>query len=148
MKIILLEDVKDMGKKGDMVEAKAGYARNYLIPRGLAAEATQSNVTELKHQRHAKSKKAAKALARAQELKGKMEEEVLNMKVKAGEGGRIFGSVTTMDISAGLKELGYTVDKKRVVLDQPLKTLGEHKVKLKLHHEVEAEIRLLLVGEE
>ncbi|NLY37590.1 MAG: 50S ribosomal protein L9 [Tissierellia bacterium] len=148
MKVILLTDVKGMGKKGDLLEAKDGYARNYLLPRELAMEATPSNLRELDHQNAAKDKKEIKALEKAEALKNKMEKEVLEMKVKAGEAGRIFGSVTAMDISTGLKRLGYNVDKKRIVLEHPLKTLGEHEVKLKLHPQVQAKIRLLLVGEE
>lgn len=148
MKIILLVDVENMGKKGDLLEAKDGYARNYLLPREMAMEATPSNLRELDHQNEAKDKRATKALDKADKLREKMEKEVLEMKVKAGEAGRIFGSVTAMDISAGLKKLGYNVDKKRIVLEHPLKTLGEHEVKLKLHPEVHAKIRLLLVEEE
>lgn len=148
MKIILLEDVKNMGKKGDLLEAKDGYARNYLLPRALAMEATPSNLRELEHQNYAKDKKEAKALEKAENLKEKMEKEVLEMKVKAGEAGRIFGSVTAMDISAGLKKLGYNIDKKRIALESPLKSLGEHEVKLKLHPQVQAKIRLLLLEED
>lgn len=147
MKVILLKDVKDMGKKGELIEAKDGYARNYLLPRGLAMEATPSNLREWEHQAQAKDKREAQALEKAQELCANMEKEVLEMKVKAGEAGRIFGSVTAMDISSGLKLLGYSVDKKNILLDHPLKTLGEHEVKLKLHSQVQAKIRLRLVGE-
>lgn len=148
MKVILLKDVKGIGKRGELIDAKDGYARNYLLPRGLATEATSSNIRELDHQNKAKEKRDAEALAEAQALKERLEKENPQIKVKAGDAGRIFGSVTSMDIAEGLEKLGYKVNKKGILLNLPLKTLGQHEVEIKLHPQVIAKVRLSLVGED
>lgn len=148
MKVILLKDVKDIGKKGELIEAKDGYARNFLLPRGLAVEATASNIRELDHQNKAKEKRDAEALTEAHELKAQLEKEKLVMKVRAGDAGRIFGSVTSMDIEKGLKDLGYKLKRKDIQLEQPLKTLGEHEVTIRVHPRVRARLQLSLVGED
>ncbi len=148
MKVILLKDVKSLGKRGELIEAKDGYARNFLLPRGLAVEATSSSLKELEHQDKAKDKRNVKSLERAKALKEKLEGEKLELRVKAGDGGRIFGSVTTMDIAKILESLGYKIDRKSILLDQPLKSLGEHEVDVKLHSQVMAKIKLLVEGEE
>lgn len=147
MKVILTADVRGIGKRGELVEAKDGYARNFLFPRGLAMEATEANLRELKHQNKAKDKREEEALEAARELKRALEAKTLIMKVKAGDAGRIFGSVTAMDIAAELEKQGYRVDKRAIHLDSPLKTLGEHQVKVKLHSQVQADVKLVLQGE-
>lgn len=147
MKVILLKDVKNIGKKGELIEAKDGYARNFLLPRGLAVEATASSMKELEHQYRAREKRDAKALEKAQGLKEKLQEEKLEMAVKAGEAGRIFGSVTSMDIAEVLEKLGYRIDRKNILLEHPLKTLGEHDVDIKLHPQVIARLKLVVTGE-
>lgn len=147
MKVILLKDVKNIGKKGELIEAKDGYARNFLLPRGLAVEATASSMKELEHQDRAREKRDAKALEKAQGLKEKLQEEKLEMAVKAGEAGRIFGSVTSMDIAEVLEKLGYRIDRKNILLEHPLKTLGEHDVDIKLHPQVIARLKLVVTGE-
>lgn len=147
MKVILTADVKGMGKRGDLIEAKDGYARNFLFPRGLAMEATEANLRELKHQNKAKDKREEEALQAARELKRSIEEKMLIMKVKAGDAGRIFGSVTAMDIADELNRQGYHVDKRSIQLDGPLKTLGNHQVDVKLHPQVSAKVKLQLEGD-
>ena len=148
MKVILTADVKGMGKRGDLVEAKDGYARNFLFPRGLAMEANEANLRELKHQNKARDKREEEALEAARQLKREIEEKSFLLKVKAGDAGRIFGSVTAMDIAAELEKQGFKIDRRSIQLDSPLKTLGNHEVKVKLHHEVQASIKLVLEGEE
>ena len=147
MKVILTADVKGMGKRGDLIEAKDGYARNFLFPRGLAIKATEANLRELKHQNKAKDKREEEALQAARERKRNIEEKTLTMKVKAGDAGRIFGSVTAMDIAEELNKQGYRVDKRSIQMDSPLKTLGNHQVDVKLHPQVSAKVKLQLEGD-
>lgn len=143
MKVILLEDVKSLGKKGDMVEVNKGYAGNYLIPRKLAVEATSKNVNDLKLQKANKEKKAAAALAQAQELAKEMEGKTVELKMKVGEGGKTFGAISTKEIAAAAKDqLGYEIDKKKISVDEAIRSLGVHVVKIKLHPKVTAELKV------
>ena len=140
MKVILLQDVKGQGKKGEIVNASDGYARNFLLPKKLAVEANESNMKAWKRNKAkeeaAAAEKLADAQAKAKEIKGK----TFVLKAKAGEGERLFGSVTNMDVAAALEESGITVDKRNVEMEDHIKTIGQYKVKIKLHPQVKTEI--------
>ncbi len=142
MKVILLKDVKGLGSKGEVIEAKDGYARNYLIPKGLAVIATESSIREAEHRQKAQDARDEKALEAARELKEKIEQEVFNLSVKAGESGRIFGSVTNMDIAEAVQAAGYKVDKKDILLADHIKEVGHHSVEVRLHPDVSAWIKV------
>ena len=140
MKVILLQDVKGQGKKGEIVNASDGYARNFLLPKKLAVEANDTNMKAWKRNKAkeeaAAAEKLADAQAKAKEIKGK----TFVLKAKAGEGERLFGSVTNMDVAAALAENGVTVDKRNVEMEDHIKTIGQYKVKIKLHPQVKTEI--------
>ncbi|MDY3250698.1 MAG: 50S ribosomal protein L9 [Candidatus Choladocola sp.] len=143
MKVILLQDVKSLGKKGDVVEVSEGYARNMLLKKGLGKEATGQNMNDLKLQKANAEKVAREALEAAQALGKEMEGKTIHVKVKAGEGGRVFGSVSSKEIAEEIKkQLGYDIDKKKIQLDTPIKALGVTGVSIKLHTKVTTEIRV------
>ena len=136
MKVILLQDVKSLGKKGAMVEVSEGYARNFIIPKKLGLEATPKNLNDLKLKK-AHDEKVADAKALAAEL----EKSSVTVKIKVGEGGRSFGSVSTKEISDAIKsQLGKDIDKKKIVMKDSIKAIGSFTVKVKLHPEVQAEL--------
>ncbi|MCD8019081.1 MAG: 50S ribosomal protein L9 [Clostridiales bacterium] len=139
MKVILLEDVKSLGKKGDLVEVSAGYARNYILPKKLGVEATSKNINDLKLQKAHENKVAAEQLAAARDLAAQIDEKSIELKIKVGEGGKAFGAVSTKEIASATKEqLGLEIDKKKIVVNEPIKSIGEHQVKIKLHPKVAA----------
>ena len=148
MKVILLEDVKSLGKKGDLVEVNKGYAGNYLLPRKLAVEATSKNVNDLKLQKANKEKKAAAALEEAKNLAKDLEDKTVELKMKVGEGGRTFGAISTKEIAAAAKDqLGYEIDKKKISVDEAIRSLGVHVVKIKLHPKVTAQLKVHVTEE-
>ncbi|MCD8124203.1 MAG: 50S ribosomal protein L9 [Lachnospiraceae bacterium] len=148
MQIVLLEDVKSLGKKGDVVKANDGYARNYILPKKLGVEATPQNLAKLKQQKNHEAKVAAQNLADAQELARSMEEKVVVLRAKVGEGGRLFGAVASKEIAQGMKEQhGLELDKKKIVLPEPIKTLGDHEVVVKLHRDVTAKLTVRVMEE-
>lgn len=148
MKVILLKDIKGTGKRGDVINASDGHARNYLIPRGLAKEATEGSIKQLEHQNEAKSKRAAEELKEAQDLAAEIEKIVIKISAKAGEGGRLFGSITNKDIGDILKkEHNINVEKKKIALDQPIRTLGTTSVTIKVYPKVTATIKVQVVEE-
>ena len=141
MKIILLQDVKSLGKKGQMVEVNNGYARNYILPKNLGVEATSKNVNDLKLQKAHQDKVAAEQLKEAQELAAALSEKSIQVEMKVGEGGKTFGAISPKEIAAAAKEqLGYELDKKKISVDEPIKSLGSHNVKIKLHPKVTAQL--------
>ena len=141
MKIILLQDVKTLGKKGDVVEVSAGYARNMILPKKLGVEATAKNLNDLKLQNQHADKKA-------QELAKDLEGKVVEVKIKTGEGGKIFGSVSTKEIAAAAKEqIGFTLDKKKMQLEEPIRSLGYHDVPIRLHTKVTGTLRVKVTEE-
>jgi large subunit ribosomal protein L9 len=148
MNIILTENVEGLGAIGDMVKVKLGYARNYLIPRGFAVEANTRNVKELEHQKRQIERKMQKLTQAAQLLKQKIEAVTCRFAHRAGEEGKLFGSVTTMEIEAKLAELGVEIDRKKIQLDEPIKTLGDHEVPVKLQAGVTATIKVSVVAAE
>lgn len=147
MKIILQQDVKALGKKGDLVEVSDGYARNFILPKKLGVEANNANLNDLKLKKANEEKVAAENLAKAQELKKELEGKVISVSIKSGEGGKTFGAVTGKEIAQAAKEqYGYEVDKKKIVLKESIKNLGTYEVPLKLHPKVTAALRVQ-VGE-
>ena len=147
MKVILLEDVRGSGKAGDVVKVSDGYARNMLIPKGLAMEATPQNLKQLEKKKEAMAKKFAEDKAQALEMKKKLEETAVTVKAKAGENGKVFGSITSKDIADALKEMGYEVDKKKIQLDAPIKSTGITEVTIKLFTEVAGKIKVNVIPE-
>lgn len=141
MEVILLEDVKSLGKKGQIVKVNDGYARNYVLPKKLGIEATAKNKNDLKLQQANEVKKQQELLEEAKALKVKIEEKPVTVSIKAGEGGRTFGSVSTKEIAAAaVAQLGFEIDKKKMQLTDPIKALGNYIVPVKLHKEVTAEL--------
>lgn len=147
MKVILLEDVRGSGKSGDVVNVSDGYARNMLIPRGLAVEATPQNVKQLEKKKEAIAKKFAEDKAAALEMKKKLEEITIEVKTKAGKNGKVFGSVTSADIAEALQAQGFDVDKKKIQLDSPIKATGTTDVNVKLFTEVAGKVKVNVVSE-
>jgi len=147
MEVILRKDVDALGKAGELVSVKDGYARNFLLPRGLAYLATEGNRKKLESERTARAKRAAVEVDAANALAGKLEPVSLTFSMKAGEGDKLFGSVTAADIALKLTEAGFPTDKKAVELDEPLKALGVFKVPVRLHAEVKPEVRVWVVRE-
>ena len=148
MKIILLEDVKSLGKKGEIVNVSDGYARNFVLPKKLGLEATSKNLNDLKLQKANEEKVAKQILDEAKELAEKVEAGKVEVKIKVGEGGRTFGSVSTKEIAIAVKEqMGYDIDKKKIQLKDAIKTLGTHTVPVKLHQKVTAELKVIVTEE-
>ncbi|NMB95112.1 MAG: 50S ribosomal protein L9 [Clostridiaceae bacterium] len=149
MKVILKQDVKNLGSKDSIVEVSDGYARNYLLPRGLAVEAKEGIVKDIKIRKDAEKKKKIKELEQARELAGKLKDIVVTIKGKAGESGKLFGSITSMDIAEAVKkELKIDIDKKKVNLSEAIKTLGETQVELRLYPGVTTTIKVNVVSAE
>ncbi len=146
MKLVLLEDVKSLGKKGDIVEVAQGYARNKLLPQKLAAEATGKVLNDLKLQNQHEVKVAKENLENAKALAKELEGKSITVKIKSGKEGQVFGSVSTKEIAEETeKQLKITLDKKKMILDEPIKSLGTHDVKIKLHPEVVGVLKVKVV---
>ncbi|HHX86995.1 MAG TPA: 50S ribosomal protein L9 [Firmicutes bacterium] len=142
MKVILIKDVKKLGSAGEVKEVADGYARNLLFPKGWAIEATSKRLQALEHKQLLMEKKAQQQEALDQEIAKQLEAKTYNFTVAAGEGGRLFGSITVSDLAAALQADGFDIDKKKVILDEPLKSLGEHRVTVKLNSGVKASIQV------
>ncbi len=140
MKVIFLKDVKGQGKKGEVKEVSEGYARNYLIPRGLVSPANESNLKQLEQLHKAESRRKEKEKEEAVNLAEKLKDLTLSFKVKAGEGGRLFGSITSKQIAEEMEKKGYKIDKRKILLDDPIRSLGVTKVNIRLHPDVTATI--------
>ena len=147
MKIILKEDVKSIGSMGQIIDVADGFARNYLVPRGLAVEANVKNIKSLEHEKRVIQEKAKKIKNQAQDFAGKISGMTVLIKAKAGEEGKLFGSVTTMDVAEQLKNEGIDIDKKKISLEEPIKRLGSYSVKVKVHPEISAEVNVQVVEE-
>lgn len=147
MELILREDVKSLGKAGELVRVKPGYARNYLLPHGLAYEATEGNKKRIAAESKARSARLASEKQGAEQQAEALNAVELTLTGKAGEEGRLFGSITAQDIADALAAQGHTVDRRRIELDQPIKTLGHHTVAVRLHPDVQAELRVNVVAE-
>jgi large subunit ribosomal protein L9 len=146
-KILLREDVDDLGARGEIVKVKAGYARNYLLPRKLAVEATPNNVKQIERERSVILKKEANERATADAQAEQIRMLVLNFERKAGEQGALYGSVTSMDIAEALKERGYEIDRHRLHLREPLKRVGDFTVPLRLHRDVTVDLQVKVAPE-
>jgi large subunit ribosomal protein L9 len=147
MKVILKEDIKHVGKMGQIVDVADGYARNYLIPKGLVAEASTKNIKFLEHEKRIIQEKAKKIKDSAQDFASKISSVTISIKAKAGEEGKLFGSITTMDISEALQKEGIEIDKKKISLEEPIKRLGSYTVNIKLHHDVSAPLNIQVIEE-
>ena len=145
MEVILREDVKSLGKAGALVRVKPGYARNFLLPQGLAYEATEGNKKRLAAESKARETKAAAGRSEAQAAADRLSGVTLTIVAKAGEGDRLFGSITAQDIADELAKAGHAVDKRKIELEHPIKQLGEHSVPVRLHSEVHATVRVMVV---
>lgn len=148
MEIILREDVDNLGSRGDVVKVAAGYARNFLLPKKLAVAATDANKKIVEQERQAHLRREVKAVGEAQELGKLLASVTVTIARKAGENDQLFGSVTAADISDALAAQKYSIDRKKISLDEPIRTLGEHKVTVRLHREVPTEITVNVTKEE
>jgi len=148
MEVILREDVPKLGHRGDIVVVKEGYARNFLLPKKLALEATAANRKQIEEMKAAAVRRRTEEKGGAEQLAAQLGELVLTIPAKAGESDQLFGSVTAMDVAAALEARGFQIDKRKVELDAPLKTLGEYKVPVRLHPDVAAAVQVNVVREE
>ncbi len=145
MKVILLQDVKSLGKKGEIVNVNDGYARNFILPKKMGVEATGKNLNDLKLQKNNEKKIAQENLEAAKELAAELSAGKVELSIKVGEGGRTFGSVSSKEIAAAVKEqMNLDVDKKKIQLKEAIKSLGTHIVNVKLHPEVTAELKVVV----
>jgi large subunit ribosomal protein L9 len=148
MEVILREDVSNLGHRGDVVKVADGYGRNYLLPQNLAMEATAANKAVIEQMKSAAVRRSAKEKAEAEQLVVQLNTVALVFERKVGEGDHLFGSVTSSDIAQGLASKGFEIDRRKVQLDEPLKSTGEFHIPVKLHREVTAHISVTVKGEE
>lgn len=147
IEVILREDIKTLGRTGEMVRVKPGYARNYLLPQGLAYEATEGNRKRIAAETRVRAAKDQAERTEAERVAGTLSGLTLTLKGKAGEEGKLFGSITSQDIAEALASEGYSFDRRRIELEHPIKTTGTHAVSVRLHPEVHAELRVSVVAE-
>ncbi len=147
MKVFLKEDVKNLGKIGDVVNVAEGYARNFLLPKKVAVEANPKNLKEFEHNKRIIQERAAKIKDASKATADKLSALTLTIRAKAGEEDRLFGSVTTMDIAEAFKAEGFEVDKKKILLGEPIKRLGEYTVEVKIHSEVNATVKVQVISD-
>ena len=148
MEVILREDIEKLGSRGEVVKVAPGYARNFLIPKRLAVMATESNKKIVEQERQAHLRKEAKQIGEAQDLAKLVNTVSITITQKAGENDQLFGSVTSKDVADALAAKGYTIDRRKVQLDEPIRQLGEFKVPVKLHREVTVEVTVVVAKEE
>jgi len=147
MKVILKADIKELGQMGSVVSVKEGYARNFLLPKGLAVEANEKNVKSLDHEKRKIQDAARKIKGGADDLASRISALSLTIKAKVGEEEKLFGSVTAMDIADAMKNAGVEIDRKKINLEEPIKRLGSYAVTVKLHSDVTAQVNIQVVGE-
>jgi len=145
--VLLREDIDNLGARGEIVRVKAGYARNYLLPRNLAVEATANNLKQIEGERAALVKREARERSTAEAQSEQLRNLMLNFERKVGEAGVLYGSVTSMDIAHALKDQGYEIDRRRVVLREPIKRFGNYTVPVRLHRDVTVELLVSVLGE-
>ena len=148
MEVILREEIDNLGRRGDVVKVTSGYARNYLLPRRLAVAANESNKKIVEQEKQAYLRRESKEIGDANDLAKMMASVEVTIAQKAGENDQLFGSVTAQDIVAALEKAGYTIDRKKVNLAEPIKALGDYKVTVKLHREVAVEVPVHVIKEE
>ena len=146
IQLILREDVSNLGEAGDLISVKAGYARNYLIPKGMANLATKGNVSEIEHHKRVVGERVAKLHKDGINERDRLQAVVLTIEMQAGEEGKLFGSVKSANIAELLSEKGYSIDRRKIELDHPIKELGEHKVKIRLYRDVVALVQVNVVA--
>ncbi len=146
MKLILTHEVSNLGEPGDVVDVKDGYGRNFLLPRNYAIRWTKGAARQVDSIKAARDSRAVHDLEEAQQIKGRLEAEPVNVSVQAGESGRLFGAVTVTDIAAALEDFGAVVDKRRIEVGNPIKALGAHDITVRVHPEVVANVRLNVVA--
>lgn len=142
MKVLLKSDVPKIGKKGELLDVKEGYARNFLIPNGLAIEATGGTMKQYEEEKKAGDRRKVKEKEDAQALASKIKALTVTLRHKAGDEGRLFGSITSAEVAEALKQKGFEIDKKQVHLDEPIRLVGKHEAKVKLHSEVTATVNV------
>ena len=147
MKVILLEDVKGLGKEDEVVNVALGYARNFLFKKNLAVEANKANLNDIKTRKKAAAAKEAQALAEAKALAETLDGQTFELKKKVGENNRLYGTLTAIDVEAVLAEAGYKVDKRNITLEETLRNVGSTKAKLRLHRDVSVDITVSVVPE-
>ena len=147
IEVILREDIKSLGQTGEVVRVKPGYARNYLLPQGLAYEATEGNKKRIAAESRVRAARSQAERGEAEQLANTLRGLSLTLSGKAGEEGKLFGSITSQDIADALSRQGYSIDRRRIELDHPIRTTGEHVVAIRLHPEVHAELRVAIVAE-
>jgi large subunit ribosomal protein L9 len=147
IEVILREDIKTLGRAGDMVRVKPGYARNYLLPQGLAYEATEGNKKRIAAETRVKAARGEAERTEAERVAATLNEVTLTLTGKAGEEGKLFGSITSQDVADALARQGHPVDRRRIELEHPIKTIGSHTVTVRLHPEVHADVRVSVVAE-
>jgi large subunit ribosomal protein L9 len=148
MKVILMQDVKGQGKKGELINASDGYATNFLLPRKLAVEANESNMNLFNQKKQAAVNKKNKEISTAKELAQKLSQTTVVLKAKAGENGKLFGSITSKDIAEGLKkQQGIELDKRKIILDDTLKTLGSTEFEVKVYEGISAKLKVKVESE-
>jgi large subunit ribosomal protein L9 len=145
MKLILTQEVTGLGAAGDIVEVKDGYGRNFLIPRGSAIRWTKGGEKTIESIKAARATREVRDLDHAKEIKAKLEGSTFNLPVRAGEGGRLFGAVTVSDIASAISQTGADVDKRKIIVGNPIKSLGAHQVTVKVHDDVDATVSLNVV---
>src|SRR2546421_12484821 len=145
--VLLREDIDNLGARGEIVRVKAGYARNYLLPRNLAVEATTNNVRQIEGERAALAKREAKDRSSAELQAGALRSLSLKFERRVGEAGVLYGSVTSMDIAHALKEQGYEIDRRKIVLREPIKRFGSYEVPVRLHRDVTVDLTVSVLGE-
>jgi large subunit ribosomal protein L9 len=148
MQVILRDRLENLGNAGDVVDVKAGYARNYLIPKGLAYEATTANVRRIEAERAAQSRRDAETVSEARQRAAALEGVSLTFHARAGQEGKLFGSITNGDIADKLAEQGITIERRQIELDEPIKSLGVTSVPIRLHPQVRPEIKVWIIAEE
>lgn len=148
MQLILREDVPNLGNSGDIVEVKGGYGRNYLVPRGLAVPASVRNVSQLEHQKRGIAQREAKRTRETQGLKSQLEGLSINIAKQVGDEDKLFGSVTNKDIAEVLEQRGVPIDRKKIMIDTPIRSLGVHAVRVNLGRDTSAELKVWVVAQE
>lgn len=144
MEIILREDVLGVGDIGETVKVRGGYARNFLVPRGLAVESGAKNAKKIAHEMRQIQSKKKNLLVEAQALANSIEQALVELSLRVGKGGKVFGSISTKDISEKLKEINFEIDRRRVLLEEPIRKVGTHFVSIKLHPEVKAKLKVVI----
>ncbi len=147
MKLILRQDVENLGKGGEVVDVKPGYGRNFLLPRGLAVPANPKNVRELEHQKSVAAAKAAKLKASAQAVAKRLSDTPVTLKRKVGEQDKLYGSVTALDIAEALAAAGHKIDRRLIHLPEPIRSVGTFEIEARLHRDVSAKIKVTVQGE-